>query len=165
MTTTTIQYHGVELQVPPGLAPVLPSECLPMAKWPSFCGAGDGVGNRLVSDYIQGISIKVVCYIHDIEWATTTDTREAFHAANRRFFRNLVALLNDRLSGSQLLWGINEAALYYFAVNSFIGWKNFSPIGGPFEENPVVKDRCRKLVATLSDHKIPISDQLKVLCG
>ena len=162
---TTIRYHGVDLQVPEKLVPALPPETLPMAKWPSFCGAGDGIGNHLVSDYIQGIPIKVICFIHDIEWATTTDTREAFHAANRRFFRNLVSLLNGRLSGSKLFWGINESSLYYFAVNSFIGWKNFSPIGEPFEKNPVVNDRCRKLVATLCDHKIPIPDQLKVLCG
>ena len=143
-----IFYAGATLTIPEWLKPLWPYN-LPLSKWPTFCGAGDGFGDKVVPDIIRGVCISPACFIHDVDWATTPDTIRQFLAANFRFAKNCRALI----MASALSWWKKELAvvraygLYFMAVST-IGALCFDPIGAPFGdplENEVVKARLKRL--------------------
>lgn len=73
----------------------------------NFCGAGTGLGEKLVPDYIFGntkilscigldISIKIspACFIHDVDWLYSQPTWDDFTDSNRRFKYNIESIIN-----------------------------------------------------------------------
>ena len=110
MSTSTVQilWEGIKLQCPPSCA--LAFRRYSYKSFPTnFCGAGKGLGELIVPDYIFGptrflkfigmdISIKIApaCYIHDADWDCAEPTWDAFHEANDRFHRNLEAIIDKK---------------------------------------------------------------------
>ena len=90
---TTIRYLGATLVIPAFLPPLWPYQ-MPIEKWPTFCGAGDGIGDKIVPDRIHGVQMAPACFTHDIEWAVTPNTLKAFMLANWHFLRNCLALID-----------------------------------------------------------------------
>jgi len=59
MKTVKIIRYGAQMEVADFLEHLMPDEPdLPLNMWPTFCGAGDGIGDRLVPDIIGGICIS-----------------------------------------------------------------------------------------------------------
>lgn len=146
MKTHTIMLEGVPLLAPQGV--LLPftkiSEC------PPCCGAGDGIGEKLIPETMWGLPISPACYIHDKEWPLAQPTWEAFHASNSHFLHNLVTLVNYT-SQSDILRHIRlyRCVTYYNAVDSQLNhvfwklkeeqqskgmWQGFSPVADIVKE-------------------------------
>jgi len=75
----------------------------------SYCGAGNGLGEKLVPDYIFGFlrplryfgldySIKVspACYIHDKEWWDAEPTAFDFDSSNNRLHTNMESIIEAK---------------------------------------------------------------------
>jgi len=73
-----------------------------------YCGAGDGLGQKIVPDYVYGytkhlpgclnISIKLspACWIHDEDFKHASPTWDAFHACNSRLFANTKTIIEKK---------------------------------------------------------------------
>jgi len=148
LKTTFIEYHGARLEIPLVLRDIWPHE-LPLSEWPTFCGAGEGIGDVAVPDewYLGFIHISPACFIHDICWALTDNSDESFDWANDLFRRNLKALID-----AQLWWPFNRIAYgrcdgYYLAVQTFgkLCFEHEYIPGQHHIENITVKSRLAKL--------------------
>lgn len=117
ITTTIINCHGAMLEVCAFLRPLWPFD-LPLDKWPTFCGAGDGIGDIIVPDSLHGCHIAPACFQHDIEFSVCPNTRAAFLAANWRFYRNLRALCVVQTSGIRRIRVEIDCLIYYAAVST-----------------------------------------------
>jgi len=146
-----INCQGAFLAIPEFLRPLWPYQ-LPLDKWPSFCGAGDGIGDWLVPEKIHGVCISPACFIHDVEWALSPDTITEFFASNWRLLCNARALIMI----SNLPWWkkqlavVRAAGLYFVAVSTvggliFDGLLDGEEWDGIEISHPVVADRMRKL--------------------
>lgn len=144
MNTAKVEYHGAIIEVATFLVPFL-SHDLPLNKWPSFCGAGDGIGDWIVPDKICGVVVSPECLDHDVSWAVSPNTYAAFQAANNRLLKNLVSRVGSKLSGKQYIRALLRCVMYYVVVSSWIGWRNFEPCGKNPWSNPVVRERLNRL--------------------
>lgn len=146
-----INCHGAMLTIPEFLRPLWPY-MLPLDKWPSFCGAGDGWGDRLVPEKVHGVCISPACFIHDVDWALSPDSVTGFLASNWRLLCNARALI----MASNLPWWRKQmavarvAGLYLVAVSTvgtlyFDGLLDGDEWDGIEISNPTVADRMRKL--------------------
>lgn len=118
---------------------------LPLEDWPTYCGAGGGIGDWLVPDVIWSARVCPACFIHDIDWAIADGSYKSFQEGNDRLKRNLMAL-----TGAQLPKGVRLVAnircnTYWLVVSSPIGWMNYKPCGTDPFLNPVVDDRLKRL--------------------
>lgn len=94
---------------------------------PSSCGAGDGLGEKLVPDTMWGLRVSPACWIHDLDWNIAPPTWEAFHVANSRFIHNLITIVEYR-SESDFLKRLRvyRCATYYNFVDvkhNHVFWK------------------------------------------
>ena len=144
MKTSKIEYYGATIEVVDFLPPLLPQD-LPLSLWPTFCGAGEGIGDLLVPDKIGGVIVSAECLDHDISWAISPNTYAAFQAANNRFFKNIISRIFAELNGKELAKALGRCIAYWFVVSSLIGWRNFEPCGENPWTNPVVRDRLNRL--------------------
>lgn len=93
-----------------------------LSRFPDCCGAGDGLGNKLVPDRIAGVRISAACFGHDDDWHYAEPTWEAFHASNDRFHRNIMAILRVRSANALTrLIRMFLATCYFRAVDDKIG--------------------------------------------
>lgn len=147
MESITLSLEGISLLAPAGV--VLPFKTI--AECPSYCGAGQGIGDWVIPEKMFGLKISPACYIHDEDWAVAPPTWEAFHAANSRFLHNLIAIV-EATSKSSFLKHIRlyRCVTYYNAVDSRLNkifwilknkqqielgmWKEFSPVTGIMKE-------------------------------
>lgn len=125
MKYTKIQAYGAILEMPGWLAHMWPYD-LPLDKWPTFCGAGRGLGDWLVPDSIYDAQIAPACFVHDIDWIVSPDSYRGFQAANNRFFCNLWALCRAQLPYNKLPLAL-LGCLRYWSVVSTVGMKAFNP--------------------------------------
>lgn len=145
-----IRYLGATLISPTFLVPLWPYQ-MPIEKWPTFCGAGEGFGDNIVPDHIHGVQMAPACFLHDIEWAVTANTLGAFMTANYHFLRNCLALIG----ASDLSWCRKQLArvrcLGYFSAVSTIGAICFKADPEDLVEvedlytHPVVKAKLHRL--------------------
>lgn len=142
-TYATIDYLGATLEVPDWLVPLWPHD-LPVTAWPSFCGAGCGIGDMLVSESLYGAIISPACLVHDIDFACNTRTRAAFQAANNRFARNIESLVSAQLTGARKYFATAGAVRYWFFVTMF-GWKHFDPESNNPWSNKTVREKLNRL--------------------
>jgi len=158
MKYTTITYHGAKLTVPEWLAsPKLWPYDLPLYRFPSFCGAGEGFGDRIVPEDIFGVCISPACFIHDVDWACSPDTIREFLAANFRFARNARSLI---LASSLPWWkkeiAVSRAYTFWLGAVTTIGALCFNPLGESFAnplDNPDVQTKLRKLATARIDYQ------------
>jgi len=91
------------------------------------CGAGNGLGEKLVPETNWGLSMTPACQIHDKMYAAgkTIDDKDE---ADRAFFNNMLRLIDGNTSFILLRWMRRQRALvYYNAVKDFGGpafWAN-----------------------------------------
>lgn len=140
---TTINYLNATLEVPDWLEPLLPFD-LPIDSWPSFCGAGCGIGDWLVPDTLYGACISPACLVHDIDFACNHRTRASFQSANNRFARNIEALVSAQLTGAKRYFAMAGAVRYWFFVSAF-GWKHFTPESTNPWSNKTVREKLNRL--------------------
>ena len=151
MNFIKIACYGAALTVPEFLAPLWPHD-LPLDKWPTFLGAGQGWGDDIVPDTIHGVYLNPAGLCHDVEWACSEKNLSAFMGANGRFFLNCVALIlaSDLSTWAKIGALLRAGALYLTAVCTmgvlFFSWfsKNRNEDVDPFQ-NPTVKDRLHRL--------------------
>lgn len=87
-----IEYGGAVLEIPDFLAPIWPHD-IPLDAWPTFCGAGQGLGDMLVKDRRCGVWTAPVCFIHDVEWTVGEASWLFAVESNLRLYRNIRALM------------------------------------------------------------------------
>ena len=92
----------------------------------NYCGAGKGIGEKLVPDYIMGftkflkwfgldISLKIspACYIHDNDYEMCEPTWEAFYDANDRLGDNIERIIEAKVKNQRL------AAFYRYRATTY----------------------------------------------
>lgn len=118
-------WEGMGLQVTEQIVPLFPF--CSYADFPDcYCGAGDGLGQALVPDYVYwytrflpgflDISIKLspACWLHDKDWEFAAPTWDAFHGSNSRLYANTKTII-DKQARSEL---IRRHAMQYPAIYS-----------------------------------------------
>ena len=90
------------------------------------CGAGKA-GDKFVPDTMYGLSVKVCCIIHDLDWSEAC-TIPDIERANERFLVNLIRFINGESSPILKQLRRYRALLYYAAVED-IGKKIFEHKG------------------------------------
>ena len=159
MNFVKITHRGAILTIPDFLAPLWPYD-LPPDRWPTFCGAGQGFGDAIVPDTIQGVIISPAGLCHDIEFSVSAKTISAFMGANGRFFLNIVALImaSDLLPVWKKIKALMKAGALYLTAVSTMGVLFFSWFSGSKKEdtdpfkNPTVIDRLRRLAKARNDY-------------
>lgn len=143
-TYETINYLGAALEVQSWIKPLWPYD-MPFDNWPTFCGAGDGPGDWLVPDGIDGADISPACLVHDLDFATLPRKWWPFQQANNRLYCNIIALIDTQIvDKQQLADAYKKARRYWFAVSLF-GWFHFSPESENPWQNSIVRDRLNRL--------------------
>lgn len=132
-------WEGMQFQVTENMVPLFPTNTY--ANFPAkFCGAGHGLGEWVVPDFIFGatkflpwklnISIKIspACRIHDLDWQFAEPTWEAFFTANSRLYANIKAIVVKQSEGYPeflIKQALKYPAVYANAVSSIIGQRIF----------------------------------------
>ena len=99
------------------------------------CGAGEGLGEKIVPDYILGVFIRPACQVHDKDWSPewNPDIQEAlkitdqgerdfrlmeiFHKSNQWFKENILIIINNESANWFMIWARSSwATRYYNAV-------------------------------------------------
>lgn len=102
MDIITCSYSGATLEMPSPAWHKWPGHLLAYNEFPAcYCGAGSGIGELLVPDWIFGlfrwcgwaILISPACWIHDQDWDLAEPTIEEFTESNDRFQANINALI------------------------------------------------------------------------
>lgn len=88
------------------------------------CGAGHGLGAKLVPETIYLLNISTACTIHDVEWALA-ESIEDLELANIRFLINLLKIINAESNFLTRMPRRYRATTYYNAVED-IGKKSFA---------------------------------------
>lgn len=149
MSHTTINCFGGIIEIPAFMRQLWPFE-IPLEKWPSFCGTGDGMGDRIVPDTICGAWVQPACFVHDLDWAAGANSIWSEISSNWRLYRNLRSLCAAQLSGIKL-WRAYARCLLYWAAVSTVGHVLFKAgeldrvvTDDPLDQ-PVVRDKIKRL--------------------
>jgi len=158
MKRCKVKCGNARLTAPKWVERLWPSDMEP-SEWPTFCGAGDGIGDALVPDKIRGVRISPACFIHDIGWATSKETVSSFLAENWYLAWNIRALI----VASELAWWKRELAVIrawaiYFVAVSTIGMFAFDPLKTTDEEYPLDNAIVRARLRRLANARIGIAD-------
>lgn len=147
--TVTIDYLGAQLRVPDFLVDLWPHE-MEWKQWPTFCGAGDGLGDWIVPDRVRGAILAPACFIHDVEWAIAGDRGVyAFLMANLHLTINNRQCVSVQIPNTEKVrkrMALHLCNLYGAMVCTPFGWRNFHPCGTvAWEKNLTVQDKLRRL--------------------
>jgi hypothetical protein len=149
--TTTIRYAGANIEIPSFLVPLWPRN-FPLDQWPSFCGAGDGLGDRLIPDHINNVRVACCCFVHDIDWCMSDNSFSGFMRSNLRLWLNLrnVVIANDKPGWFRHVLAERKCFAYFAAVSIF-GHKIFTldpKYIKQYEDptdNPAVREKIHRL--------------------
>lgn len=85
----------------------------------SYCGAGPGLGDKIVPEQIFGLKISPACYVHDVMYEVALPCWGEFHQANSVFLHNLLAIIEMR-SANRLIASLRRyrAMTFYNAVDT-----------------------------------------------
>ncbi len=98
--------------------------------YPSFCGAGSGIGDKVVPETIGGMRCSHICHAHDESWDDANDTLNGFVLSNAIFgFNLMVYLASGKGNWFKKSWRMFKGSLYVAAVST-IGWKIFKGLKG-----------------------------------
>jgi len=115
MKTKLITLDGVQLVCRDGYNP--PHELL--ADFDNCCGAGEGLGEKLVPDKIMGVKISAACNIHDDCFEMGDATWADFHQSNSMFIRNIINILRVKSKWRILgFFRVLMAATFFYAVDT-----------------------------------------------
>ena len=57
------------------------------------CGAGEGIGDKLVPETIWGVRVTLACFVHDYMWELSEASWADFHHSNAVFLSNINAVI------------------------------------------------------------------------
>lgn len=150
MDHVAIIYAGAVLEIPAFLEPLWPHD-MPLHHWPTFCGAGVGIGDWIVPDRISGVHVGPACLAHDLDWAIGDGSKKHWLASNERFGRNLKSLVRAQVADEDILSSaLEDCDIYRIAVSSPVGWCLYDPCGTDPYTNPVVKSKLKRLAQRYS---------------
>jgi hypothetical protein len=133
---------------------------LRLAEFPNFCGAGDGFGELVVPETFYGLSMRHVCFIHDITHSLFDPTREHWHLSNQIMLLNALNTIRTRTCFKIVRFLRNRRAmLYYDAVETEFGFACFTrrPGGNQGEidydptRDPTIINKLRLVGVYLND--------------
>jgi len=126
MEITIQEFHGVKYQTPLGFD-FLDKD---IDDYPSFCGAGSGIGDKVVPEKIGGMPCSHICHVHDEWWEMCDPTWLAFLRGNMAFGYNLAVYLGTgKGSKWDKAWRLIKGSVYVGAVST-VGWKIFKKLKG-----------------------------------
>ena len=119
MDYTLVKFDGVPLMVPIINGKPFDDWAADTCKdYPSFCGAGSGIGDWIVPDRIWLLKVSVACHIHDLCWELAEPTSKDLVEANRVFLSNLMAIIKAKSNWFTRILRNQRAMIYYTAVDS-----------------------------------------------
>ena len=124
MKVKKLIYYGVAYLVPEEFEFIDREIC----NYPSFCGAGKGIGDKIVPEFIGGLRISHICHGHDESFDAANYTFVDFIISNMMFAYNLLVYLSSK-SGTRFsrYWRGIKGSIYVLAVCT-IGWKVFKDL-------------------------------------
>jgi hypothetical protein len=141
---TTIDYLGASIEVQDWMAPLWPDD-LQWSRWPSYCGAGYGIGDYIIPDTFGTARGAPACFIHDLDYATLPKEWWPFQQSNNRLYVNLVSILSAQIyDPKQLAKAKAKARRYWIAVSVF-GWPHFEPESENPWSNQTVREKLNRL--------------------
>ena len=95
------------------------------------CGAGDGIGEKLVPDHLLFVKITAACQIHDKEWSPewnpnikaalllpeadkNMELMNIFHKSNQWLKENILIIINNESANWFMIWIRSKFADKYF---------------------------------------------------
>jgi len=110
----TVHLEGVPLLAPMDFEPAAES----FAGYPSYCGAGDGWGDRLIPETLLGLSVSPACHIHDKTWDRWQGV-VGFLLGNALFLVNMISIIYHRSAFLLRPYRFGRAILYFIGVTTF----------------------------------------------
>ena len=148
-----IEYSGAKLNIHPLLALVWPYD-FPYQKWPTFCGAGSGLGDRIIPEYICKVRVSCVCGDHDIRWSVSEDSFAEALKANWILYQNLRVFVWQNCDKTKYKKSTIEFwCLWWFRAVCWGAMFHFSPLGGGDTGNPEVNEKLARLDAAILKYK------------
>lgn len=94
--------------------------------FPSCCGPGQGLGNKLVPESILGVRLSPACFIHDEMFASEKKSWANFYYSNAVFMANCMEINRVKSKTRFRAW-LRKPAIWTYvkAVNTGIGAKCF----------------------------------------
>jgi hypothetical protein len=132
-------WEGMGLQITEAMVKIFP-KCSYLDFPENCCGAGDGIWEKVVPDYIyiypiivhgakfQRIKISPACTIHDLDYDLGPPTWDHFHESNSRLYANIKTIVQKHtIEGSNAqIYALRFPAIYAHAVDTAgrkIFWK------------------------------------------
>ena len=126
--------EGVPLFMPELLDKHFP--VLPLDDYPHFCGAGEGLGEKIVPDQILFLYISVACWIHDCMFRLLSPDKNNWFIANGVLLLNIFMLIIVKGSNWLVVPRCMVAVPYFWAVMTSAGWKCFTSRNWVDDYNP-----------------------------
>lgn len=99
-----------------------------ISEYPSFCGAGKGIGDKIVDEFIGGRRCSHICHAHDDSWNVAEPSVVGFIVSNAMFAFNLFTYLMRPPGGVvKQVWRAVKGSMYVLAVST-IGWRIFKQL-------------------------------------
>ncbi len=134
------------------------------ARFPdNFCGAGNGIGEKLVPDYLGfwwwKVKVSPACWAHDMSWDYCEPTWEAFHSSNSHFLDNLIQLIDSKCNSNAFIKAMLKygCMTFYNAVNTAgrnIFWTQMAI------KSCIIPDTAKEFV-NWSDHDISLGTKMR----
>jgi hypothetical protein len=122
METKNITFDGVPLIVPVISGALMEFLQDTFKGYPSKCGAGEGIGDKIVPETVFGLPISPVCHIHDTMFDIAEATWQDFHQANSVFLHNILSTIRHKSNNSVMEHIRNyRAVTFYNAVDTIGG--------------------------------------------
>lgn len=148
-----IIYCDVKIDIHPLLAAVFPFHIPPEA-WPSYCGAGSGIGDRIVPEKIKMVVVSCLCADHDVRWSTCENSWFAAIQENFVFYKNLrnfVLALRDPEKYSKS--SVEAACFRWFLAVCWGARHHFNPLGGGDNGNIETAAKLKKLAIAVAEYE------------
>lgn len=85
--------------------------------YPSYCGAGEGIGNLIIPDRIWFLPVSVACHIHDVSWELAEPTEQDRKSADTVFLANMLRVIEAESNWFMRILRNQRAMTYYNAVD------------------------------------------------
>lgn len=116
--------EGVPLFMPDIVDKNFPT--LPVDEFPHFCGAGEGIGEKIVPDHILWLYVAVACWIHDVMFCLLSPSKENWFISNGTLILNIFMLIIVKGSKAMVVPRCVVALPYFLLVMTKAGWDIFT---------------------------------------
>jgi len=120
------EFHGIKYLIPDGFE-FLDKNII---EYPSFCGAGKGIGDKIVPEFISNMRCSHICHVHDESWDMARAKYIDFMLGNLVFAYNLFVYLSSVRGGFFRRKLKALCGIAYVTAVSTIGWRIFKNLKG-----------------------------------